>query len=72
MCNLKKLFFKITQLSVWQNRNLAFKIANHHLKLCVFKKTSFYLQFEKTDFLHFVIVIFKNAILKRFMFYDLV
>jgi hypothetical protein len=30
------------------------------------------MRFEKTDFLRFQIAIFKNAIPKRFMLYDLV
>jgi hypothetical protein len=37
MCDLKKMIFK-TQLRVWQNRSLAFKIANLPLKFCIFKK----------------------------------
>jgi hypothetical protein len=53
------------QLSVWQNRSLAFKILR-------FQKTPSYLRFEKVDFLYFQITIFKNAVSKRFMFCDLV
>jgi len=30
------------------------------------------MRFEKADFLHFQIAIFKNAVSKRFMFCDLV
>jgi hypothetical protein len=60
------------QLSVWQNRSLTFKIVNLPLKFCVFKKESSYLRFEKADFLHFQIAIFKNAVPKRSMFWDLV
>jgi hypothetical protein len=60
------------QLSVWQNRSLAFKITNLPLKFCVFKKAQSYLRFEKADFLHFQIAIFKNAVLKRSMFCYLV
>jgi hypothetical protein len=71
MSNLKKCFL-VTQLNVWQNHSLTFKIANYHLKLCVFKKTLSYIRFEKTDFLHFQFTIFKNAFLKRFMLCNLV
>jgi hypothetical protein len=71
MCDLKKVILK-TQLSVWQNCSLAFKIANLPLKLCVFKKASSYLRFEKADFLRFQIVIFKNAVPKQSIFCDLV
>jgi hypothetical protein len=67
----KKRFLK-TQLSVWQNRSLAFKIANLPLKFCVLKKAPSYLRFEKADFLRFQIAIFKNAVPKRSMFCDLV
>jgi hypothetical protein len=51
-----------------------FSIENHKLafKFCVFKKAQSYLQFEKADFLHFQIAIFKNAVPKRFIFCDLV
>jgi len=45
---------------------------NLPLKFYVFKKAQSYLRFEKVDFLRFQIVIFKNAIYKRFMFCDLV
>jgi hypothetical protein len=52
------------QLSVWQNRSLAFKIINLPLKFCVFKKVQSYLRFEKADFLRFQIAIFKNVVFK--------
>jgi hypothetical protein len=55
------------QLSVWQNRNLAFKIVNLPLKFCIFKKAPSYLRFENAENLHFQI-----AIPKRSMFCDLV
>jgi hypothetical protein len=54
MCDLKKMIFK-NPVSVWQNRSLAFKIANLPLKFCIFKKISSYLRFEKADFLCFAI-----------------
>jgi hypothetical protein len=60
MCDLKKKWFLKMQLSVWQNRSLAFKIANLPLKFCVFKKTPSYLRFEKAYFLRFQIAIFKT------------
>jgi hypothetical protein len=37
MLDLKKIFFK-TQLSVWQDHSLTFKIRSQPLKLCVSKK----------------------------------
>jgi hypothetical protein len=79
MYNLKKVIFKNavkrlakSQLSVWQNRSLAFKIANLPLKICVFKKAPSYLRFKKANFLRFQIVIFKSTVPKRSMFCDLV
>jgi hypothetical protein len=45
---------------------LAFKIMRFK------KKTPYFLRFEKTEFLHFQIAIFKNAVPKRFMLCDLV
>jgi len=71
-CAIWKKWFLKTQLSVWQNRSLTFKIANLTLKFCNFKKTQSYLRFENADFLLFQIAIFKNAVPKRFMFCDLV
>jgi len=71
-CEIWKKWFLKTQLSVWQNRSLAFKISNLPLKFCVFKKTSSYMRFEKAYFLHFQIAIFKYAVPKRFILCDLV
>jgi hypothetical protein len=71
MCNLKKWFLKM-QLSVWQNRSLTF--LNHKLtfKILRFQKILSYMWFEKADFLHFQIAIFKNTVPKQFMLCDLV
>jgi len=48
-CAIWKKWFLKTQLSVRQNRSLAFKILNLPLKFCIFKKASSYLRFEKTE-----------------------
>jgi hypothetical protein len=52
MCDFKKWFLK-TQLSVWQNHSLTFKISNLPLKFCGLKKKPSYLRFEKVDFFFF-------------------
>jgi len=59
-CAIWKKWFLKTQLSVWQNRSLAFKIESLPLKFCVFKKSPSYLRFEKADFLCFQIQFLKK------------
>jgi len=71
MCDLKKVIFKNAVKRLAKSQ-LAFKIANLPLKLCVFKKAQSYLRFEKADFLRFQIANFKNPVPKRSMFCNLV
>jgi len=59
----KKWFLK-TQLSVWKNRKLAFKILRFQKNILT--------AIWKCRFLCFQIAIFKNAVPKQFTFYNLV